>query len=612
MTSPRFETLVDIYLKSIANFGPRPLFLEKKNGQWVEMTYIQFGQKVDDLRGGLVQLGVRPGDRVAVISNNRHEWAVGAYATYTLGAAYVPMYEQQQEKEWQYILKDCGATLVFAATDAIAKKLAALKAELPALQHIIRFSGTEQEPDTFASLLRRGAEAPSAAASPKAEDLSGLIYTSGTTGNPKGVMLSHGNIANNVSAIHQIFPMAYEDRSLCFLPWAHVFGQTVELHALFSMGASMGIAESTEKIIDNLSEVRPTLIFSVPRIFNRIYDSLQKRMATESPLKRALFMRGLEVARQRKLLAEQKRSSAFLDLQHAFFDKVVFSKVRARFGGRMKYAFSGGAAISREVAEFIDNLGITVYEGYGLTETSPIATANFPNRRKIGSVGTALPGIRVEIDRTETGDPKQGEIVVFGHNVMLGYYNLPEENEKVFTGKEPLVPSTERGFRTGDMGYLDDDGFLWITGRIKEQYKLENGKYVSPAPIEQALQLSPFIVNAMLHGQNKPFNTAILVPDMAALTQWAKDKGLDTSMPALLKLPEVQQLYREQIIEFTPGIKNYEKPQHFLLVAEDFTTANDMLTPSLKLKRRSVLKKYGEDVEKLYVEAEKKGETRAA
>ncbi|ATB43979.1 long-chain-fatty-acid--CoA ligase [Cystobacter fuscus] len=612
MTSPRFETLVDIYLKSIATFGPRPLFLEKKSGQWVEMTYIQFGQKVDDLRGGLVQLGVKPGDRVAVISNNRHEWAVGAYAAYTLGAAYVPMYEQQQEKEWQYILKDCGATLVFAATDAIAKKLAAVKAELPALQHIIRFSGTEQEPDTFASLLRRGAEAPSAAASPRPEDLSGLIYTSGTTGNPKGVMLSHGNIANNVTAIHQIFPMSQADRSLCFLPWAHVFGQTVELHALFSMGACMGLAESTEKIIENLSEVQPTLIFSVPRIFNRIYDSLQKRMATESPLKRALFMRGLEVARQRKHLAEQQRSSALLNLQHAFFDKVVFSKVRARFGGRMKYAFSGGAAISREVAEFIDNLGITVYEGYGLTETSPIATANFPNRRKIGSVGTALPGIRVEIDRTETGDPKQGEIVVFGHNVMLGYYNLPEENEKVFTGKEPLVPSTERGFRTGDMGLLDDDGFLWITGRIKEQYKLENGKYVSPAPIEQALQLSPLITNVMLHGQNKPFNTAIIVPDMAALTQWAKDKGLDTSMPALLKLPEVQQLYREQIIEFTPGIKNYEKPQHFLLVAEDFTTANDMLTPSLKLKRRSVLKKYGEEVEKLYVEAEKKGATRAA
>src|SRR6218665_396847 len=604
MTRPKFETLVDIFLQSTAHYGPRPLFLEKKNGTWAEMTYIQFAQKVDDLRGGLAKLGVTAGDRVAVISNNRYEWAVGAYATYTLGAAYVPMYEQQQEKEWQYILNDCGAKLVFVATDAIAKKISALKPSLPALEHVIRFTGGEQDADSFAGLLSQGSASPQPAAAPKPTELCGLIYTSGTTGNPKGVKLSHGNIASNVAAMHDIFPMAHDDRSLAFLPWAHVFGQSVELHGLYSMGASMGIAESTEKIIENLAEVKPTLIFSVPRIFNRIYDGLQKRMAAESPLKRLLFTRGIEVAKQRKALAEQKRTSAFLDLQHAFFDKVVFSKVRARFGGRMKYAFSGGAAISREVAEFIDNLGITVYEGYGLTETSPLTTANFPGNRKIGSVGKALPGTRVEIDRTETGDPKQGEIVAFGHNIMQGYYNLPEEDAKAFT--------PEHGFRTGDMGYLDDDGYLWITGRIKEQYKLENGKYVSPAPIEQSLQLSSFIVNAMLHGQNKPFNRAIIVPDMGSLTKWAEEKGLSTAMPALLTLPEVQQLYREQIAEYTKDVKGYEKPKHFLLVGEDFTTANDMLTPSLKLKRRSVLKKYGEDMENLYREAEKRGEKSAA
>ncbi|WP_434384420.1 AMP-dependent synthetase/ligase [Melittangium boletus] len=602
MTSPTFETMVDIFLQSTAHFGPRPLFLEKKNGAWVEMTYIQFAQKVDDLRGGLAKLGVTEGDRVAVISNNRHEWAVGAYASYTLGAAYVPMYEQQQEKEWHYILNDCGAKVVFAATEAIAKKISALKSSLPALEHVICFAG--EGPQSFAGVLAQGSAAPQKAATPKATDLCGLIYTSGTTGNPKGVKLSHGNIANNVAAMHQIFPMSDNDRSLAFLPWAHVFGQSVELHGLYSMGASMGIAESTEKIIENLAEVQPSLIFSVPRIFNRIYDALQKRMATESGLKKKLFTLGIEVAKQRKALAEQKRTSLLLDLQHAFFDKVVFSKVRARFGGRMKYAFSGGAAISREVAEFIDNLGITVYEGYGLTETSPIATANFPGNRKIGSVGKALPGTRVEIDRTETGDPKQGEIVAYGHNVMQGYYNLPDEDSKAFTA--------EHGFRTGDMGYLDDDGFLWITGRIKEQYKLENGKYVSPAPIEQSLQLSSFIVNAMLHGQNKPFNTAIIVPDMGSLTKWAEEKGLSTAMPALLTLPEVQQLYREQIAEFTKDVKGYEKPKHFLLVSEDFTTANDMLTPSLKLKRRSVLKRYGDDVETLYREAEKRGEKSAA
>jgi long-chain acyl-CoA synthetase len=605
MASPKFETLVDIFLQSTANYGPRPLFGEKKNGQWTWLTYAKFGQMVDDLRGGLSQLGVTHGDRVAVIANNRHEWAVGAFACYSLGAVYVPMYEAQLDKEWAYILNDCGAKMVFAANDSIAAKLKALRPELPKLEHIIRFSGTGTEADTFASLLRRGAETPSPISPPKPSDLAGLIYTSGTTGNPKGVMLSHANMSRNVAAIHELFPMSHDDCSLSFLPWAHSFGQVVELNGLISMGAAMGIAEGVEKIVDNLSEVQPTLLYSVPRIFNRIYDGLQKRMASESPIKRMLFERGLAVASQRKQLAEKNQRSMLLDLQHSFFDKVVFSKVRARFGGRLKYAFSGAAAISREVAEFIDNLGITVYEGYGLTETSPIATANFPGNRKIGSVGKPIPGTRVEIDRSETGDPKQGEIIVYGHNVMMGYYNLPEENAKVFTG--------DGGFRTGDMGMVDEDGYVWITGRIKEQYKLENGKYVVPVPIEQALQLSPFITNVMLHGQNKPFNVAIIVPDMESLKKWATEKGLDTSsIPELLKRDEVQQLFREQINEFSKEAKGYERPQRFLLISEDFTTANDMLTPSLKLKRRNVLKKYGEAVEELYREAEKNGETRAA
>ncbi|HET9451040.1 MAG TPA: long-chain fatty acid--CoA ligase [Aggregicoccus sp.] len=596
MQSPHFQTLVDILKRSTSTFATRELFGEKKNGVWEWTSYARFGELVDDLRGGLAQLGVGAGDRVAVISNNRLEWAVGAYATYSLGAVYVPMYESQLAKEWQYILADCGAKVVFCATEAIAATVRGQKDSLPALEQVLRFTGTESEADAYACLLRRGAETPSPMVNPQPSDLAGLVYTSGTTGNPKGVMLSHANIARNVSAMHEIFPMAVDDRSLAFLPWAHVFGQVVELHALFSMGASMGIAEAVEKIIDNLSEVRPTLMMSVPRIFNRIYDGLQKRMASEKVVTRTLFEHGHRVAAQRRQLSEQGKRSALLEVQHAVLDKVVFSKVRARFGGRLKYAFSGGAAIAKEVAEFIDNLGITVYEGYGLSETSPIATANYPGHRKIGSVGVPLPGVRVEIDTAATGDATQGEVVVHGHNVMLGYYNLPEENAKVFTG--------DGGFRTGDMGYLDKDGFLYITGRIKEQYKLENGKYVVPVPIEQALMLSTFIANAMVHGANKPFNVAVLVADMDSLKKWAGEKGLDTrSIPELLKRPEVQQLYREQINEQTRGLKGYEKPQRFLLLSEDFTVANNMLTASMKLRRRGVLERYGDDLEALYKEA---------
>ena len=603
----QFETLVEIFERSIKLYSGRELFGEKKNGQWQWMTYGRFGQMVDDVRGGLAQLGVRAGDRISIISNNRPEWAAVAYAAYGLGAAVVPMYEAQPEKEWEYILNDCGAKVVFVPSEKFSPKLNKLREKLPKLEAVIRFTGNENEDETLAGLIRKGAETPAPPTRPAPGDLAGLIYTSGTTGNPKGVMLSHANIAKNVSAIHQQFPMAQEDRSLSFLPWAHSFGQTVELHALFSMGASMGIAESVEKIVENLGEVKPTLLFSVPRIFNRIYDGLQKRMAAESGIKKTLFYKGLAVSARRRQLAERGQHSALLDLQHRFFDKVVFSKVRERFGGKLKYAFSGGAAISREVAEFIDNLGITVYEGYGLTETSPIFTANYPGNRKIGSVGKAIPGTRVEIDHSNnpSDDPKQGEIVAHGHNVMLGYYNNDEENEKVFT--------KDRGFRTGDLGYIDDEGYLYITGRVKEQYKLENGKYVVPVPIEQAIALSPYIANVMIHGQNKPFNIAVVVADMKSLKEWAQQKGIASDdTVALLKNPEVVRLFQEQIDEHSRGIKGYEKPQKFVLTAEDFTTENDQLTPSLKVKRRNVVKTYNDQIEAIYRVAASKAEASAA
>lgn len=590
----QFETLVDIYKHSVGRYASRELFGEKKNGTWSWMTYGQFAQLTNDLRGGLAQLGVGPGDKVAIISNNRSEWAIGAYATYTLGAAYVPMYEAQLERDWEYILKDCGAKVLFVPDEKFAAKIEKFRSNLPALEHVIQITGDDSNPNTMSALRKRGVETPAPIFEPKPEDLGGLIYTSGTTGNPKGVMLSHSNIAKNVSSMHAIFPMSCEDRSLSFLPWAHSFGQVVELHGLFSMGASMGIAEAVDKIVDNLAEVQPTLLFAVPRIFNRIYDGLQKRMANEPRWKRALFYRGLELAKQRR----EGTLGPLGQLQFKLIDKLVFSKVRARFGGRLKYAFSGSAALSKDVAEFIDNLGIMVYEGYGLTETSPIFTANYPNNRKIGSVGKPIPGTRVEIDHSNnpTDDPKQGEIICHGHNVMMGYFNLPEENAKVFT--------ETRGLRTGDLGYVDSDGYLYITGRVKEQYKLENGKYVAPAPLEEALKLSPYIANVMIHGANKPFNIAVIVPDMETLKKWAEEKGIATSPIAdLFHHPETQSLFRNEINHYLKDSKGYERPQKFLLVQEDFTTANDMLSQTLKLKRRNVVAKYQDAIEQLYAEA---------
>jgi long-chain acyl-CoA synthetase len=379
------------------------------------------------------------------------------------------------------------------------------------------------------------------------------------------------------------------DRSLSFLPWAHSFGQTVELHALFSMGAALAIAESVDKILDNLAETKPTLLFSVPRIFNKLYAAVQKQISTkpgvvQSMVKSSLATRGKQRKGEEVSLGE--------GLVLALTDKVVFSKVRARFGGELKYAFSGGAAISKEVAEFIDSLGITVYEGYGLTETSPIATANWPNSRKIGSVGRPIPGVKVKVS-------DEGELVVYGPNVMQGYHNRKEENDAV------LLP--DGGFKTGDMGRVDEEGFIFITGRLKEQYKLENGKYVVPTPLEEQLKLSPYILNVMVHGDNKPYNVALVVANIAAVKEWGKDNGVSESDPEkLLANAKVRTLYKQQLEQYGEKFKGFEGVKDFTLIAEDFTPENGMLTPSLKVKRRKVFERYESVIEALYSKKKEK------
>jgi long-chain acyl-CoA synthetase len=590
----KFDTLVEIFSESTKRFAQSPLFGEKRDGEWKWLTYGAFKEKVDNLRGGLAGLGVKSGDRVAVISNNRAEWAVGAYATYTLGAAYVPMYESQHDAEWAYILNDCGAEVCFVPSEKIKARLLAVRGDCPALKHVITFTGDESEDDTMASLLRRGAETPAPLVTPDKSALAGLIYTSGTTGKPKGVKLSHGNMAHNVSAMHEMLAIGPGDRSLSFLPWAHSFGQVVELHGLFSMGASLAIAESVEKLLANMAEIGPTLVFSVPRVFNKLYAGLNKKMEAMPPLRRKLLNAAMANAAELRSLHDNGKSSVFVELAHKLFDKVVLSKVRgAFFGPNLKYAFSGGAAISREVAEFIDNIGVTVYEGYGLTETSPIATCNSPKGRRIGSVGKSIPGTRVSIDKEAASDPLHGEVICYGHNVMQGYYNLPEENEKVFTA--------DGGFRTGDMGYVDADGFLYITGRIKEQYKLENGKYVVPVPIEEAMKLSPWVINVMVHGANRPYNVAIVVPDMEKLKAWAAEKSIPVDpLPALLQHADVLAHYRDEIAKHTQEIKGYERVRNFALVAEDFSIDNDLLTPKMSLKRRNVVQRYETTINGLY------------
>jgi long-chain acyl-CoA synthetase len=341
---------------------------------------------------------------------------------------------------------------------------------------------------------------------------------------------------------------------------------------LIASGASMGIAESAEKIVENIKDVRPTVLFAVPRVFNKIYAGVRQLVARKPAAVRWLFEHGLAATARRSRGESIGLGGRLVSL---LADKLLFAKVRARFGGRLKFAICGAASLAREVAELVEAVGIAVYEGYGLTETSPIVSANVPGQRKLGSVGRVLPGVRVAIDASTSSDPRLGEIVVYGPNVMAGYHERDAETRAVLT--------SEGGLRTGDIGYLDEDGYLFITGRLKEQYKLANGKYVVPSPLEERLKLSPLISNVMIYGENKPYNVALVVP--------AEELSADDRARARLTA-EIDRLSSE--------FKRYERVKSFLVATEDFTQANHMLTPSLKLRRHAILDRWRAALDDLY------------
>lgn len=585
----RATTLVELYENSISKFADHRLFGVKTNGRYSWMTYKEFGQQVDAVRGALAHHGIEPGDTVAIIANNRVEWAACAYATYGRGASYCPMYESQLAKDWEYILRDSQTKFLFVATKEIYDETLPFLEQIDTLEHIYFFDGDDAHEHAYTSLCARGKENPVANVQSSTDDLAGFIYTSGTTGKPKGVLLSHANVCFNVNAILDLGIIEPNDTSLAFLPWAHSFGQNCEMHVMFALGAAMGLVENVTTIVDNLGEVKPTALFAVPRIFNRIYDGLNKRMEDEPPLKQKLFKAAMANSDKLREELERGRPSMGTTLADKFYDKLVFSKVRERFGGRLRMAISGGAALSPEVARFIDNLHIDVYEGYGLTETSPLCCVNIPGARKIGSVGRPIGSVEIIIKDVEDYPAGTGEICVRGGNVMQGYHGLPEKTAEVL--------EEDGTFHTGDLGRLDEDNFLWILGRVKEQYKLENGKYVVPAPIEEQLALSPYILQCMIEGTNKPHNVALIVLDIDSIKKWGAENGVSGDYT---KNDKVQQLIRSELDRVGAGLKGYEKPRAFKLLEEEWTTENGMLTPKMSLKRRIVMERFGHLIDELY------------
>jgi long-chain acyl-CoA synthetase len=585
--------LARLFARAMERHASRPLFgVERsdRSGGWEWTPYGAIGRQATALAAALGRLGVKHGDRVAILSSNRAEWAVALGASLACGAVLVPMYEAQLEKDWRYILEDAAVTVCFVSTDALHARIDGMRASLPALRHVISF---DREGENDASLRHLIARATPAGSGPVAqpidpESLAAIIYTSGTTGAPKGVELTHVAFTRTLAAMQTVWSAGPHDRTVSILPWAHV-GGFFELFTSIESGCAMALPASLDRLMGTIVATKPTSLVGVPRIWNKLYDAIHKGIAAKPRAVQWLFHTAIAAQNKRNAglpLGRRERVARRLAR------RALFPTIRARLGGELRFAITGAAALSRDVAELMEGLGITVIEVYGQTEVCAIATANRPGDARLGTVGKPLPGVRITIDRSvATTDDGSGEVLLHSPGAMRGYHGLP--------GETAAVQTADGGIRTGDLGRIDARGFLTITGRVREVYKLENGKFVSPAPIEEALTLSPYIAQAMVHGLNAPHNVALLVLDAAAIRAWCGEQGF--APPARPETDaRVRDLVAREIALRTSAFKGYERVKGFTVIDEEWTTANDMLTPSMKLKRRNVLARYRAEVDALY------------
>jgi len=578
-----------------------------EEGAFEWMTYGEYGELVARCRTVLKDIGIGEYDKIGLISNNRWEWAALAAAAYSINAAIVPMYETQLPKDWTYILNDSHCSALFCSTeDIFVQAIKEAVPNAPTVTNTFCFDSPSGEPHSLSTALEHAKLAPPTPVltPPTPEDLAGLIYTSGTTGKPKGVELTHDNFVSNVLAVRTMADDLHDfirasDRSLAFLPWAHSYGQTCELWCALSHGGSMGICRGVPLILDDLAMVKPTTLFAVPTLYKKVYDGVQNLIGSSSPNKQKLMRAALEIGRKK---VEQDGELGFVDgLKHKVLDALVTSKIRGRFGGNLRHGFVAGAACPKEIIDFMDNIGIPICEGYGLTETSPIIALNapYPGSRKSGCVGKPVGGVNVVImnpdTKQEVAPGTEGEICCYGRNVMRGYYGNPEATAEVIS----VAPDGKsRLFHTGDMGTLDKDGFVTVTGRLKEQYKLENGKYVVPTPIEEAIAMSRFIAQVVVCGANRPHNVALVVPDWVAIRA-ALNIAEDVDEESLVNDKEVRGLIDEEMRVCSYKLKKYEMPHNWAFVAP-FTAANNMLTPKMSIRRKIVIKSYEDIVGQMY------------
>jgi len=593
-------TLNSLFFEAVRKYDKPDALQAKVGGVYRPISHRTLAERVRHVALGLAELGLSPGDRVAIISENRPEWAIADYACLTAGITDVPIYPTLPAEQIPYILNDSGAVAIFCSTAEQTAKIVSIRGQCPTLRHVVSFVDEQIEGAelTLAELEARGRavddparqrayRARADAVTP--DEVATIIYTSGTTGEPKGVMLTHDNIYSNVMASSQCIPFdGSSDVGLSFLPLSHIFERMAGHYLMFHVGCSIAYAESIDTVPVNMQEVRPTLVCSVPRLYEKMYARVLENAVSGGAVKARIFAWARRVADRwadQQLMGREPAGA--LALQYALAQKLVFSKLRERTGGRLRYFVSGGAPLAPEINKFFFAAGLTILEGYGLTETSPVICVNTPTAFRLGTVGRPIPGVEVMI-------APDGEILTRGPHVMAGYYNKPDATAEVI--------DAEGWLHTGDIGELRD-GFLTITDRKKDIIVTAGGKNIAPQPIENKVKTNKYVSQAVMIGDKRKFPILLIVPNWDNLEKWAGIKNIIwTSRAQLLAMPTVKAKMEKEIFGTLEGLAKYEMPKKLGLLEHDFSIERGELTPKLSVKRRVIDRTYKDTIDALYAE----------
>lgn len=571
----------------------------KYGGRYRDISWLEFEGKVKDLAFGLILLGLRPGEKVGLLSENRPEWAYSDLAVLSIGCADVPLYPTDVPNQMEYILSDSDSVMVIVSTAEQLDKILSIKERLPALRKIIVMDPpaqmTHADVVTFGSVLKSGSDNAAEArmdfqarlGAVGKNDLASIIYTSGTTGPAKGVRLTHDNFLSNCTSSLDLLPLGEEDLCLSFLPLSHVFERMASYYFTIFIGGAIAYAENNESVGRNLKEVRPTYACAVPRFYEKIYANIMDSISGSPEPAKKIFEKSAGIARRYANAKLNKLDCGpLLRCKYMLAKALIFSKIRAGVGGRIKFFISGGAPLSKELGEFFYSVGIFILEGYGLTETSPVVTVNTFKAFKFGSVGKPIRNTEVRI-------APDGEILISGPGVMKGYYKKEAETKEAF--------DAEGWFRTGDIGYFDEEGFLSITDRKKDIIITAGGKNIAPQNIENLIKADSYIREVVLHGDRRPYLTALIEPNFDALKGLALRQGIPyIKAEELARHPRVREFIASRIEERQKDLPNYEKIRNFTLLESKLTIEGGEITPTLKVKRKVVAEKYRDIFDGMY------------